>query len=228
MADSTFIETYFFYCNERCIIEGLISELEKCDYFPIEIENIKNFSNFPVDRAAFSLIALTETAEEETIREACKQLFEEGKIKSPYILIADPALKPKLSIYFNESDQNLLYIPFSINKLRELIDQRKKELQPFQCNLTIPKFELKLNDVQIGKYASDGTIIYEDKNIREIFNAFISTKSISKQAFSEMIQTLFHRKQQLINKVRINSKTYLLYILPLPSNNAINFTIMNY
>lgn len=228
MGHTTFTETYFFYCNERCIIEGLISELEKCDYFPIEVDSIKKFSNYPVDRAAFSLIALTETATEETVRETCKQLFEGGKIKSPFILLAHPSLKSRLSVYFDEEDPNLLYIPFSINRLKEIIDRRKSELELFQCNLSIPEFDLKNYDVQIGKYAADGTIIYEDKSIRALFNAFCSNKTQSKQSFAEMIQMLYHRKQQIINKVRINSKTYLLYILPMPSNKVINFTLTNY
>jgi hypothetical protein len=228
MENQTFTETYFFFCNERCYVEGLISELEKRDYFAIEIEDIDNFINYPVDRVAFSLLVLTESADDNRIRTASKLAFENGKVKSPYIIIADPSLKPKLNIFFNESDPNLIYFPFSFEIIREAILKRKFELNPFQCNLSIPEFELNTNRIQIGKYSSEGISIYEDEIIKKVFNAFIIDQLINHNAFEEMVKNLYHRKQQLINKIRINSKTYLLYILPIPSNHSINFTLMNY
>lgn len=228
MENHTFTETYFFFCNERCYVEGLISELEKNDYFVIEIEDINNFKNYPVDRAVFSLIALTESANDHIIKTAITLAFENGNVKSPFIIIADPSLKSKLKIYFNENDTNLIYFPFTFNEIREVILKRKFELHPFQCNLTIPEFNLNTYKVQIGKYTSDGISIYEDEIISKLFKAFIINKSINHHSFAEMVKNLYHRKQQLINKIRINSKTYLLYILPIPSNNSINFTLMNY
>jgi hypothetical protein len=228
MENQTFTETYFFFCNERCYVEGLISELEKRDYFAIEIEDIDNFINYPVDRVAFSLLVLTKSADENRIRTASKLAFENGKVKSPYIIIADPSLKPKLNIFFNESDPNLIYFPFSFEIIREAILKRKFELNPFQCNLLIPEFELSTYQIHIGKYTSEGISIYEDEIITKLFNTFKCNKSINHNYFAEMVKSLYHRNQQLINKIRINSRTYLLYVLPIPSNNSINFTLMNY
>jgi hypothetical protein len=228
MENITFNDTYFIYCNERCVIEGLITELEKFGYFDIEIEDINNFKFYPVDRAAFSIIALTESANDDIIKSAIRLTFEDGKVKSPYIIIADPSIKSKLKIHFNEIDSNLIFFPFTLDEIREVIVKRKMELHPFQCNLSIPEFHLNTYQVRIGKYTSEGISIYEDEIISKIFNAYIIEKSINQHSFSEMVKSLFHRKQQLTNKIRINSKSYLLYILPIPSNSSINFTLMNY
>jgi hypothetical protein len=228
MDNNIFSDTYFFYCDDRSTFEGQLSELEKDSYFPIEIEDLSQFSYYPVDRAAYSLIALSESAEINVIESIVKLVFEKGKIKSPFIIIADAALKEKLSFYFEENEPNLLYVPISTNKIKEVIAARKNELFPFQCNLTIPKFKVSPYNIRVSKYSSEGNSIYEDQNITKIFDAIKSDKALNNQSFSALIRNLYHRKQQLINKVRINSCTYLLYILPIPSNKSINFSLMNY
>lgn len=228
MDNNIFIDTYFFYCNERCTFEGIIEELEKETYFPIEIEDLKNFSNYPINRAAFSLIALSASAGDNILRTVENLVFEKGQIKSPYIIIADISLKGKLNKYFSENEPNLLYQTVSMTPLKEIIAARKKELQPFQCNLSIPHFSVSPYSVGISKYSSDGNSIYEDHCIAEIFNAFKKNNALNNHSFAEIIRNLYLRQQQLINKIRINSRTYLLHILPLPSNNIINFSLMKY